>query len=176
MRKPRLHSIFNLKNDKGLSEMLRSRDPVATFMEGAIQETNVPNLFVLTSGATTNSATSLLYSTRMPDLLRMLRTEFETILIDTPPMLHIPDARVLGRIADRVILVVRAAKTTRSAAAAARQRFFEDGTKMLGTILNDWNPKTSPRKYAGYGAYRDGYSSNERYFGGPTTSKDDASE
>jgi Mrp family chromosome partitioning ATPase len=76
--------------------------------------------------------------------------EFETIFIDTPPMLQIPDARVLGRMVDQVILVVRAGKTMRDAALAARQRFSEDGTQILGTILNDWNPKRSPNGYYGY--------------------------
>lgn len=82
----------------------------------------------------------------MPELLRTLRAEFETIFIDTPPMLQIPDARVLGRMVDRVIMVVRAGKTIRDAAQAAHQRFVEDGTKLLGTILNDWNPKRLLRK------------------------------
>jgi Mrp family chromosome partitioning ATPase len=108
----------------------------------------------------------------MPELIQKLRTEFETILIDTPPMLQIPDARVLGRMVDRVVLVMRAGKTTRAAAIAARQRFSEDGTRMLGTILNDWNPKRSPNGYYGnyggyyYGGYRKGYG-NSHYYGRP---------
>ena len=171
LRKPRMHDIFNLKNDKGLSELLRSKDPVATLLEGVIQETHIPDLYVLTSGAATAAATSLLYSNRMPELIQKLRTEFETILIDTPPMLQIPDARVLGRMVDRVVLVMRAGKTTRAAAIAARQRFAEDGTRMLGTILNDWNPKRSPNGYYGnyngyqYGGYRGRYGNG--YYGKP---------
>ena len=62
LRKPRLHDIFNLKNDSGLSDLLRSKDPVAALQEGFIQETDIPNLYVLTSGSTTSAATSLLYS------------------------------------------------------------------------------------------------------------------
>ena len=169
LRKPRLHDIFNLKNDRGLSEVLRSKDPVAALLDGGIiQETDIPDLYVLTSGAATSAATSLLYSNRMPELIQKLRTEFESILIDTPPMLQIPDARVLGRMVDRVVLVTRAGKTTRAAAIAARQRFAEDGTRMLGTILNDWNPKRSPNGYYGnyngyyYGGYRNGHNA---YYG-----------
>jgi receptor protein-tyrosine kinase len=164
LRKPRQHDIFNLKNDKGLSELLRSKDTVSALLEdGFIQETDIPDLYVLTSGTATSAATSLLYSSRMPELIQKLRAEFESVLIDTPPMLQIPDARVLGRMVDRVVLVTRAGKTTRAAAIAARQRFSEDGTKMLGTILNDWNPKRSPNGYYGsydgyyYGRYRNGY-------------------
>jgi succinoglycan biosynthesis transport protein ExoP len=170
LRKPRMHDIFNLKNDKGLSELLRSKDPVSTLLEGVIQETSIPDLYVLTSGAATSAATSLLYSNRMPELIQMLRTEFESILIDTPPMLQIPDARVLGRMVDRVVLVMRAGKTTRAAAIAASKRFSEDGTKMLGTILNDWNPKRSPNGYYGdyngyYAGYRRGYGYGEGGYG-----------
>jgi len=162
LRKPRQHDIFGLKNDRGLSDLLRIKDPIAALQEGFIQESGVPNLYVLTSGSATAAATSLLYSTRMPELLNKLRMEFETIFIDTPPMLQISDARVLGRMVDQVILVVRAGKTTRDAAVAARQRFSEDGTQILGTILNDWNPKRSPNGYYGYynnyyGGYRNGY-------------------
>jgi Mrp family chromosome partitioning ATPase len=63
------------------------------------------------------------------------------VLIDTAPMLQIPDARVIGRLVDAVILVLRAGQTTREAGIAALQRFEEDGTPVLGTILNDWNPR-----------------------------------
>jgi receptor protein-tyrosine kinase len=168
LRKPRQHEIFKLKNDRGLSELLRSKDPVTTLLEGGIiQQTDVPELYVLTSGAVNSAATSLLYSNRMPELIQQLRTQFETILIDTPPMLQIPDARVLGRMVDRVVLVMRAGKTTRAAAQAARQRFAEDGTRLLGTILNDWNPKRSPNGYYGnyngyyYGGYKNRYGHKE---------------
>jgi capsular exopolysaccharide synthesis family protein len=155
LRKPRLHEVFSLPNDRGLIDLLRSKEPFTSIPPGIIQETEMPDLYVLTSGSATTSATSLLYSTRMPELLKVLRTEFETIFIDTPPMLQIPDARVLGRIVDSVILVVRAGKTTRDAAQAAHQRFVADGTKLLGTILNDWNPKRSPNGY--YGNYNGYY-------------------
>jgi succinoglycan biosynthesis transport protein ExoP len=73
------------------------------------------------------------------------------IMIDAPPMIHLADARVLGRLADGVILVVRAGQTTTESALSARQRFAEDGTRVLGTVLNSWEPRTS-RDY-GYGSY-----------------------
>ena len=150
LRKPRMHHIFGLKNDRGLKDLLVSKAPISSLLAEVIQETDVPDLYVLTSGSGNEAATSLLYSSRMPEVLKILRTQFEAILIDTPPMLQIPDARVLGRIVDRVIMVVRAGKTTRDAAMAARQKFSEDGTLVMGTILNDWDPKWSPGGYYGY--------------------------
>jgi Mrp family chromosome partitioning ATPase len=103
----------------------------------------------------------------MPELLKRLKKEFDMVLIDTAPMLQMPDARVVGRLADAVILVTRAGQTTRDAAVAAKDRLTEDGTRVLGTILNDWNPKQSPNGYYGYsngyGYYR-GYSKYHEYY------------
>jgi Mrp family chromosome partitioning ATPase len=79
-------------------------------------------------------------------------------------MLQIPDARILGRMAGGVILVLRAGKTTRDAAKAMRNQLQQDGTKIIGTILNDWNPKASPGGYYGYaGGY---YKRYKGYYGG----------
>lgn len=91
----------------------------------------------------------------MSSLLTRLRKEFDMILIDAPPMIHLADARVLGRLADGVILVVRAGQTTTESARFAIQRFAEDGTRVLGTVLNSWDPRTSGRYgYGGYGSYQ----------------------
>jgi Mrp family chromosome partitioning ATPase len=70
------------------------------------------------------------------------------VIVDTPPMLQMPDARVLGRLVDGVILVVRAARTTKETAATAGQRLADDGTRVLGTVLNEWDPRKT--SHAGY--------------------------
>ena len=80
----------------------------------------------------------MLYSPRLAELLRAVRMQFDTVLIDTPPVLSMPDARVVARLADSVVLVVRANRTTREAASIACQRFADDGTLVLGAVLNDW--------------------------------------
>lgn len=124
-----------------------------------MQETEIPNLAVLTAGQGTLNSANLLYGSHARELLHRFSEELNTVLIDTPPVLHIPDARVWGRMADAAILVIRADKTTRDAALAARHRLSEDGTRILGTILNDWNPKRHGYGYYGYykGYYRKGY-------------------
>jgi Mrp family chromosome partitioning ATPase len=74
-------------------------------------------------------------------------------------MLNITDARVAGRLADAVVFVARAGRTTRDAALAAHQRFAEDRIPILGTILNDWDPAKAPGGYYGNhgGSYYGGY-------------------
>jgi succinoglycan biosynthesis transport protein ExoP len=166
LRKPRMQQIFSLTNERGLSDVLRERH--AANGHGApdklIRKTEVPGLFVMTSGPGVTPAMNLFNGAHMPDLLRRLRAEFKTILIDTPPMLQLPDARAIGRMADQVILVVRCGVTSRDSAISARQRFAEDGTRILGTILNGWNPKTAPngsygRDNASYRSVRKHYAS-----------------
>ena len=103
---------------------------------------------MLPSGPGTVSASQLLYSPRTSELLARLRQEFDAVLIDTPPMQPVADARVLSRLTDGVILVIRAGRTHRDAAAAAVQRFREDGTPVLGAILNDWDPRRADGTYA----------------------------
>ena len=78
-----------------------------------------------------------------------MRQQFDMVIIDTPPMLQMPDARVLGKLADGVILVVRSARTAKETASAAGQRLVEDGTRVLGTVLNEWDPRKT--SHAGYG-------------------------
>jgi succinoglycan biosynthesis transport protein ExoP len=73
-------------------------------------------------------------------LLTRFREHFQTVLIDSPPLLMFPEARMLGRMADGVILVVRANQTRRGQAQAARNRLLEDWTPLVGTVLNDWEP------------------------------------
>ena len=89
----------------------------------------------------------------MATLLKRLRAEFDMILMDAPPMIHLADARVLGHLSDGVVLVIRAGQTTTESALSACQRFAEDGTRVLGSILNSWDPKTNGAY--GYGGYAD---------------------
>ena len=162
LRRPRMHSVFEVNNDgNGLSELLLSPTALeASTIVAAARPTPIPRLFVLPSGKARLNATSLLHSERLPELVTLLRKEFDTVVIDTPPMVNIPDARVMARLADGVILVLRSALTTRDAALLAKQRFVDDGIPLMGTILNNWNPNTP-----GYGYYRNYYAGYYHYYG-----------
>jgi polysaccharide biosynthesis transport protein len=145
-RSPQLHRIFEIDNTQGVSEILGG-----TAAPG-VRETKIPNLFVLPGGGGADA--SLLFGPRLSDLFARLRSEFDMILIDTPPVLNMPDARMFGRQADGVILVIRADLSTRSAIQLACQRLRDSGNWLLGTILNDWNPRSGGHGYSyGYGKY-----------------------
>lgn len=158
LRKPSLHEIFELDNSTGLADMLKQRELDEASTDGLICETPIQNLKVLTSGRQVGVGSDLFFSTFMPGLIARYKKQYDMVIIDTPPMLQMSDARLLGRMSDAVVLVVRAGRTSRDGAAAARQRFDEDRTRVLGVVLNDWNPKSSPNGY--YGTYNSNYYKN----------------
>jgi succinoglycan biosynthesis transport protein ExoP len=155
LRRPRLHKILGVTNSWGLSDLIWADSPLETLpILHLVRETKVSGLSLLPAGSCSNVAPSnLFYSPRMPRLMSRLRKEFDMVMIDAPPMIHLADARLLGRLADGVILVIRAGQTTTESALFASQRFAEDGTRVLGTILNNWEPTTGGRY--GYGSYSD---------------------
>lgn len=152
MRRPRLHNIFGIQNDTGLATLLQGEAPPSE-LTGIACGTDVPNLHVLTRGKLKSTPSNLLYSQQFPRILAEARQRYDVVLIDTPPMLHLPDARAIGHAADGVVFVVRSGKTTRDTILSARDRFAQDDIRILGSILNDWNPKLTG--YYGYENYKD---------------------
>lgn len=157
LRRPRMHDLFDVPNERGLSDLLK--EPVLSddVIAAAIQQTRIPGVSVLTAGTPTHTAANLLHSDSLSELLGKLKQKYDMVLIDTPPMLQITDARLVGRCADVVVLVARAGRTTRDAILAAYQRLSADRIRVLGTVLNDWDPKRSPTGYYGYYNYYSQY-------------------
>jgi len=145
LRRPRLSSVFDLEASPGLIELLSGPcEELDTLPASKLAHTiYIPQLLLLPSGNRHAFDSRLLHSGQMQALIRRVRREFDVVLIDSPPMVQISDARVLARWADGVLLVFRSGKTTLEIAMAAQRCFLGDGTRVLGTILNDWNPKQS---------------------------------
>jgi capsular exopolysaccharide synthesis family protein len=159
MRLPRVHTIFDVANTFGLSDILNEAKPLnGEWNDGLVRKTGIPGLDVLPAGPARTNLSRLLHSPRMRELTDCAHQVYDFILIDSAPVLTVPDARVLAFSADAVILVVRAHKTSSASALAAVARFEEDGIPILGTILNDWNPKVAGNgHYGSYGAHNDYY-------------------
>jgi capsular exopolysaccharide synthesis family protein len=161
-RKPRLHRVFDIGNEHGLASLLRSQEPITGPLNGELRATGIPGLTLLPSGRASLAETALLYSGRLDEVIALARRDYDAVLIDTPPMTAMPDARVIARLADGVILVARARQTSRASIEAASNRFSQDGACVLGMILNDWNPKCSTRygNYHYYDHYKHYYTQN----------------
>jgi capsular exopolysaccharide synthesis family protein len=143
LRKPGLHQKFSLPNMIGLGNLLQSGCDV-TDAQFALLQTSVNRLSVLPSGSFTAAPADLLFQPNLQSLMNTYRENFDMILIDSPPLVGLPDARLLGRVADGVVLVARANKTPRSAIVTACQRLGLDHSRVLGVVLNDWDGRESP--------------------------------
>jgi polysaccharide biosynthesis transport protein len=153
LRRPRLHQLFQVEPKSGLQEILAGSEPLKmTPLDEVVVGTELSGLSLLLSREQSNSDS--LHSKRLALLMQRFRREFDYILIDSPPALQIPDARILGRVADAAILVVRAGRTTRKHAAAAVERFSSDGIPVLGTVLNGWDLDHSGPDYYNHNYYQ----------------------
>ena len=147
-RRPRLHQVFGIDNRWGLSTLLQDPTPCQRrSMSDLGRQTESPGLWVLPAGPPEPEMANLLCAPRMGELVARFREEFEVVVIDTPPMLQISDARVLAQLADGVILVLRAGKTRRESARFCRELLESAGTTVIGTILNGWDPRESDKYY-----------------------------
>jgi polysaccharide biosynthesis transport protein len=151
LRKPKVHEVFGVPNDGGFSDLLAEL-PQTELKKGLqnVQTTGVPDLSVLTAGKSRSAASNLLYGPAAAQLISKLREYFDAVLIDTPPVLALPDARLLGSVSDGVVLVCRAGATNRALAKIAVDLLMRDGANVIGTILNDFNPKSASYYYGGY--------------------------
>jgi succinoglycan biosynthesis transport protein ExoP len=147
LRRPCLHHRFHLSNDRGLAELLRIRESAGRLgdpqIESFVQRTRTPNLSVLTSGAAGSISPEILYSSNLGALLERLGRRFELIFIDVPPMLLYSDARILGRLSDGLVMVVRANKWRCHELGGVYAGLMQDRIPVLGTILNDWKMDSS---------------------------------
>src|SRR5262249_53319119 len=138
----RLHGIFGCKNENGLTDLLGSEQHTTSDPASFIVDTEVPNLSFLPRGRT-ELRSDAYYSDRMTELLESLQRSFDLVLFHTPPLLFLSDAPVLGRLADGVILVIRAGRVSSESVIAIERRLSSDGIHIQGTVLNDWNPRSN---------------------------------
>ncbi|HEX8984142.1 MAG TPA: polysaccharide biosynthesis tyrosine autokinase [Bryobacteraceae bacterium] len=144
LRKPGLHALFGCDNTQGLADLLRLQEPIGDF-GGLLRLTAVPGLAVLPGGRANFDEAALLYSERLREVLALAGRNYDAVLVDTPPMAAMADARVIARHADSVVLVARAGRTTRDSLLSASKRFLGDGARVAGAILNDWDPRRASR-------------------------------
>ncbi|ADF37985.1 CpsD/CapB family tyrosine-protein kinase [Priestia megaterium] len=133
LRKPTAHYTFRLENHAGLTNVLTRQ---STLGQG-VQESEVPNLYLLTSGPIPPNPAELLSSNQMTELLKEMKQEFDMVIFDTPPILAVADAQILASQVDGSILVVSSGKTDKEAALKAKELLVNAKSKLLGAVLNN---------------------------------------
>lgn len=165
LRKPAVHKIFGLKrNDlaSGVTELLAGK---ISWQEALSEETGQENLSCIFAGVKAPNPGELLSSDAVSILLEQLEGEFDVIVIDSAPLLAVPDTRLIIPTVDNFCLVIRAEETPKGAIRKALDLLQDDGTEPAGIVVNGYQEKTGllARKYGygygGYGQYGKGYGS-----------------
>lgn len=154
MRNPTMHLLFNYVNSRGLSDIISQSADWRPFLI----KTSVSNLYIITAGRKPVNASKFLTSDRFQITLEDLSKNFDYIVIDTPPVLLVPDSQIISPMVDGVILVVRSGSTTGTALKHASETLKRANANIIGAVLNDVKVKSGSYGY-GYGY---GYGENSK--------------
>ena len=160
LRRPRLHTFFEINNSVGLSNYLTTD----LRLEDVVLQTPVENLYFLPSGVTHIDAAGILNSNRMSELISDVKQKFDLILIDSPPILGVSDASVISSEADQTMIVVQHRKLPRALLMRVKQAVENVGGNILGVVLNNVDVK-SDNQYQYYTSYYTYYSSTQEASG-----------
>jgi len=156
MRKPSMHTLFRTRKTPGLSEVLTGGIQLE---KALVTHDSLSNLFLLPSGTPPPNPADLIGSKRFDSLLEEAKTQFDLVIIDSPPVLMVTDAVILSTKADGTIIVVRSQKTTRPVLKRAVDVLSHSYGRKLGFVVNGMDTK-SVEYYYSYGYYGD-----NKYYG-----------
>ncbi|MDO8862431.1 polysaccharide biosynthesis tyrosine autokinase [Haliea sp. E1-2-M8] len=143
LRNPSLHKAFDVPNHKGLSNYLSgAADPAEV-----TQPTGVKGLFLMSSGPIPPNPAELLHGARMIDLASLGAKRFDYVIIDSPPLLGLADALILGDVAQATLLVVQANSTRQGAVEAALKRLRHSRANVLGAVMTKFDMSKSSYGY-----------------------------
>ncbi len=147
MRRGYLHRYISKSNNNGLSEYLSGQKSIGD----VITESHIDNLDVITRGQTPPNPSELLHHQRLQELISSCGQSYDLILFDTPPVLAVTDAKIVGQSAGNTLLVCRFDKTSQREIQHAQAQLQRDGAKVTGAVLNGVEKRLS--NYYGYGGY-----------------------
>jgi capsular exopolysaccharide synthesis family protein len=157
LRRPVQHTILNISNRFGLTNVLMRDVPI----EETIKPTSVPNLHFLPSGKLPRSSLGLLNSQRMRELVKNLKARYDYVFFDSPPIMGVTDASILASEVDGVLLVVQYRKYPRVISSRAKRMIENVGGNILGVVLNNINILRDDYYYYYHSYYSHYYQSDE---------------
>lgn len=143
MRRPKINKCFNLDLKNGLSDFLAGK----LGSETVIKTTSIPHLSVITAGTISPNPSELLSSNKLKSLLEELKTKFDRVIIDAPPILSVADASILVNIVDGVVMVIKGGATRLEAVVRAKQKILEAKGKITGVVVNNIEPEKEDKYY-----------------------------
>lgn len=146
MRKPRQHELLNLAQDPGLSNLLVGKARA----NEAVRKSAMNNLWVMPAGPNPPNPAELLGSARFKELLKTLGAHFDWLVIDSPPVMAVTDASVIGHLTTGVVFVIGCEQVNRHTARTAVEQLLSTKATILGSVLNRVNVRKNPYYYAHY--------------------------
>lgn len=148
LRRPRLHTFFDINNSVGLTNYLTTE----LMLEDVILQTPVDNLYFMPSGILPADAAGILNSRRMSELIQDVKQRFDLVLVDSPPILGVSDASVLASEVDLTMIVVQHRKLPRNMLMRVKQAVENVGGNVIGVVLNNVDVR-SDSQYQYYTSY-----------------------
>jgi capsular exopolysaccharide synthesis family protein len=162
LRRPRLHTFFDINNSVGLTNYLTTE----LMLEDVILQTPVDNLYFMPSGILPADAAGILNSRRMSELIQDVKQRFDLVLVDSPPILGVSDASVLASEVDLTMIVVQHRKLPRNMLLRVKQAVENVGGNVIGVVLNNVDVR-SDSQYQYYTSYYTYYAPAESQIGPP---------
>jgi capsular exopolysaccharide synthesis family protein len=148
LRRPRLHTFFDINNSVGLTNYLTTE----LMLEDVILQTPVDNLYFMPSGILPTDAAGILNSRRMSELIQDVKQRFDLVLVDSPPILGVSDASVLASEVDLTMIVVQHRKLPRNMLLRVKHAVESVGGNVIGVVLNNVDVR-SDSQYQYYTSY-----------------------
>lgn len=155
LRKGYTHKLFEVSNDNGLSDLLAGKTDIAK----AIKKLPAAGFDFISRGNIPSNPAELLMHERFGKLLEWANNEYDLVVIDTPPILAVTDAAIIGNYSGTTLLVARFEMNTPKEIEVSVKRFEQSGVKVKGCIMNGVVKKASSYYSYGYSYY--GYSNNK---------------
>ena len=133
LRRTNISKYLGLNKQAGLSEVLSDNLPV----QEALLNIGVDNLTVLTAGKVPHNPAELLGSSKLRNMIQELRQKYDFIIFDTPPLIPVTDAGLVGAQTDGAVMVIKANKTQRGIVKHSQELLAQAQCKLLGYILTN---------------------------------------
>ena len=158
LRRPVVHKVLDLNKEPGITDYLSGN---TDDFKDIIQETEIENLFVVTSGIIPPNPSELLGSDRMTELVQKLENEWDMILFDSPPLVAVTDATMVSKAIDQIVMVVKVGQTDKKAFEHTINSLRNVNAPLGGVILNAVTHKNSYGSYYYYYQYYHYYGSDK---------------
>jgi len=133
MRQPMVHDIFLKTNYKGLANIVSN----VCELKEVVVETHIPNLDILPAGGTPPNPSELLSSVKFYEILDETKSQYDVIIVDSPPVLHVTDAQIIAAVCDGVLLVASGGKVKKHVIRRAKALLDNVKANVMGVVLNN---------------------------------------